>query len=78
MVRDPFTYICDFFLQILHNKEKFLIEPEYERGICPICKKENIIEKTNELVDLWNDFISVICNECGKKLILKKESNQCN
>ena len=34
-----------------------------------------IIEKSNELVDLWNDFITVVCNECGKKLILKKESN---
>ena len=26
-------------------------------------------------MDLWRDFITVICNECGKKLILKKESN---
>ena len=26
------------------------------------------------MIDYWRDFISVICNECGKKLILKKES----
>ena len=26
-------------------------------------------------MDLWRDFITVVCNECGKKIILKKESN---
>ena len=26
-------------------------------------------------MDLWRDFISVVCNDCGKRLILKKESN---
>ena len=55
-------------------KEKFLIEPEYERGRCPICKKENIIHPSNEIIDVWNDFISVVCRECGKRSIVKKES----
>jgi len=26
-------------------------------------------------MDLWRDFITVVCKECGKKIILKKESN---
>ena len=26
-------------------------------------------------MDLWRDLITVVCNECGKKKILKKESN---
>ena len=55
-------------------KEKFLIEPEYDKGLCPVCKKENIIIPSNEISDLWKDFITVVCNECGKRLIVKKES----
>ena len=55
-------------------KEKFLIEPEYDRGRCPICKKENIINPSNEINDIYNDFITVECKECGKRSIVKKES----
>ena len=58
---------------------------DVERQIKKYLKRENL--KTNllvlkslgnkikELMDLWRDFISVVCNDCGKRLILKKESN---
>ena len=51
-----------------------MIEPDLEKGMCPICKKVNIINPNNEISDLFGDFITVQCKECGKKSIIKKES----
>ena len=56
------------------GKEKFLIEPEYKKGLCPVCKKENIILPSNEIIDFGHDFITVACKVCGKKSVVKKES----
>ena len=39
-----------------------------------MCKKENIISPQNEIMNLDQNFITVCCKNCGKMIIVKKES----
>ena len=71
-----FSSVVFIEISLINNKAKKTIH-HLLNIIANIVKQttDAILYKTNEIMDLWRDFITVVCNECGKKIILKKESN---